>query len=98
MSNDIVLRGGTIYDGSGDEPFQADVTIQGDTIAEIAEAGSLSGKIVLDVAGLAVAPGFIFLRAIGAIIVYIITGRPGISSRLKQYASMRVWRRWVSMR
>ena len=59
MSYDTVLRGGTIYDGSGDEPFQGDVAIQDDKIAEIAEAGTLSGKTVIDVDGLAIAPGFI---------------------------------------
>jgi N-acyl-D-amino-acid deacylase len=59
MSYDIILRGGTIYDGSGDEPFQGDVAIQADSIAEIGAAGTLSGKTVIDVTGLAVAPGFI---------------------------------------
>lgn len=59
MTYDTVLRGGTIYDGSGAEPFQGDVAIQGDAIAEIAEAGTLSGKTVIDVDGLAIAPGFI---------------------------------------
>jgi N-acyl-D-amino-acid deacylase len=54
-----VLRGGMIYDGSGTEPFQGDVAIQDDVIAAIDAPGTLSGARLIDVDGLAVAPGFI---------------------------------------
>ncbi|UJH67333.1 N-acyl-D-amino-acid deacylase family protein [Allomuricauda sp. SCSIO 65647] len=56
---DIVLKNGIIYDGNGGSPFSADIGINGDTIATIAETGALSGTEVVDVNGLAVAPGFI---------------------------------------
>src|SRR5688572_30484160 len=56
---DIVLRGGTIVDGNGGEPFVGDIAIQGDSIAAIGDAGTLSGNTVIDVNGLYVAPGFI---------------------------------------
>jgi N-acyl-D-amino-acid deacylase len=56
---DVVLRNGTIYDGSGKAPFVGDVAIRADTIAAIGKAGELSGKTILDVKGMAVAPGFI---------------------------------------
>ncbi len=56
---DIVLRGGTIYDGSGEAPFVGDVAINGDTIARIGDLGRARAKLELDVEGLAVAPGFI---------------------------------------
>jgi len=59
MSDDIILRGGLVVDGSGETPFQGDVAIQGDRIAAIGEPGTLNGKQVIDVDGLAVAPGFI---------------------------------------
>ncbi len=59
MAYDTVLRGGTIYDGNGEAPFIGDVAIQGDIIAEIADAGTLSGETIIDVTGLSVAPGFI---------------------------------------
>ncbi|MCB9458558.1 MAG: D-aminoacylase [Anaerolineaceae bacterium] len=59
MAADTVLRGGTIVDGSGEEPFVGDVAIEGDRVVEIGEAGTLSGKQVINVDGLAVAPGFI---------------------------------------
>ena len=41
MSHDLVIRGGTVVDGTGAEPFQADVAIKGDQIVEI---GKVSGK------------------------------------------------------
>jgi N-acyl-D-amino-acid deacylase len=56
---DVVLRNGTIYDGSGAAPFQADLAIRGDTIAAIGALKDGTGRIDLDVHGLAVAPGFV---------------------------------------
>jgi N-acyl-D-amino-acid deacylase len=59
---DVILRGGTLYDGSGGKPYVGDVALRGDRIARIAKAGSLGdakGKVELDAKGLAVAPGFI---------------------------------------
>lgn len=55
---DVVLRNGTVYDGSGGEPMLADVAIVGDAISAIAPN---LGRATLDVDahGLAVAPGFI---------------------------------------
>ena len=56
---DLVLRGGTIYDGSGGPPFVGDVAITGDAIVALGDIGSASGAIEYDVSGLAVAPGFV---------------------------------------
>ena len=56
---DVVLRNGTIYDGSGSEPFAGDVAINGDAIVAIGDLGRATGRLELDVEGLAVAPGFI---------------------------------------
>lgn len=53
----IVVRGGTLYDGSGHAPTPADVTIAGDRIAAIGRGES--GGDEIDATGLAVAPGFI---------------------------------------
>ncbi len=55
---DVVIRGGTVYDGSGASPFDADVAIDGDRIAAIGKIAE-RGRAELDAAGLAVAPGFI---------------------------------------
>ena len=56
---DIVIRNGTLYDGSGSAPFQGDLAIQGDTIAAIGSLGEARGRTEIDAEGLAVAPGFI---------------------------------------
>jgi N-acyl-D-amino-acid deacylase len=56
---DIVLRGGTVYDGSGGAPFTGDVAIEGDRIAAVAPRIAGRGATELDARGLAVAPGFI---------------------------------------
>lgn len=55
---DLVITGGTVYDGSGDPGYLADVAIRGDRIAAIGEI-DLAGEQLLDASGLAVAPGFI---------------------------------------
>lgn len=55
----VILRRGTILDGRGGAPFVGDVAIQGDTIAAVGALGRARGAVEIDVAGLAVAPGFI---------------------------------------
>jgi N-acyl-D-amino-acid deacylase len=56
---DVVIRGGTVYDGSGGAPTVADVGIAGDTVAAIGSLADASGRVEIDAAGMAVAPGFI---------------------------------------
>src|SRR5215212_9386833 len=56
---DVILRGGTIYDGSGSKPYVGDVAIKGDRIAKLGDLGKATAKSEIDVKGLAVAPGFI---------------------------------------
>lgn len=56
---DCVIRGGSIYDGSGSEPFSADIAIQADTIAAIGDLTHLKSKKNINASGRAVAPGFI---------------------------------------
>ncbi len=56
---DVVIRGGTIYDGSGSPPFVGDLAIRGDTIAALGRLENARGRLELNAAGLAVAPGFI---------------------------------------
>ena len=57
--HDFILRNGMVYDGSGGEPFRADVAIDGDRIAAIGDLSDRRGRAEADVEGLAVAPGFI---------------------------------------
>ncbi len=56
---DLVLRGGRVIDGSGAAAITADVAVAGDRIAAIGRLPPGSGGSEIDVAGLAVAPGFI---------------------------------------
>ncbi|MBZ0294107.1 MAG: D-aminoacylase [Anaerolineae bacterium] len=57
---DVILRNGTLYDGSGNPPVVGDLAIQGDTIAAIGQLPpDSSAEIEIDASGLAVAPGFI---------------------------------------
>ncbi len=61
MSHDLVIRGGTVVDGTGAAPYTADVAIVGDTIAEIGKVAS-KGKEEIQADGLNVSPGFIDLH------------------------------------
>jgi N-acyl-D-amino-acid deacylase len=56
---DIILKNGTIYDGSGKEPFKGDLAINGDKIVAVGKIENAKGKQEIDIKGLAVAPGFI---------------------------------------
>ena len=56
---DLIIRNGTIHNGSGETPFVGDVAIDADTIAAIGNLRDAKGKTEIDARGLAVAPGFI---------------------------------------
>ena len=56
---DVVIKNGTVYDGTGSEGRKADVAIRGDRIAGVGNFQNSQAKRVLDAHGLAVAPGFI---------------------------------------
>lgn len=56
---DIVIRGGTIYDGSGGAPFVGDVAIRGDRIVAVGKKVRGPRLTEIDATGLAVSPGFI---------------------------------------
>lgn len=57
----LVIRNGTILDGTGSEPFRADLLLDGGRIARIGEVEASEHE--LDVAGLLVAPGFIDIHS-----------------------------------
>jgi N-acyl-D-amino-acid deacylase len=56
---DVVIRGGTVYDGSGAPGRIADVGLRGDRVAAVGELGEAPARLVVDARGLAVAPGFV---------------------------------------
>ena len=55
----LLLRGGTVIDGTGAPRFVADVRIEGERISAIGARLPTQGAEVVDVAGKIVAPGFI---------------------------------------
>jgi N-acyl-D-amino-acid deacylase len=56
---DLILRGGTVYDGSGGPPRTADVGIRGDRIAAVGDLHGVAAASEIDATGLSVAPGFV---------------------------------------
>ena len=62
MAWDILIRGGTVIDGSGRPGENADVAIAGGRIARIGPALPGNAARVIDAAGLAVTPGFIDIK------------------------------------
>ena len=61
MAHDLVIRNGTVVDGAGNEPAEADIAIDGDTIAAVGQV-SERGAEEIDAKGHVVTPGFIDLH------------------------------------
>ncbi len=59
----VILEGGTVYDGTGAPPFQADIGIMGDRIVRVGDLSKARAALRLDVHGLAVTPGFIDIHS-----------------------------------
>lgn len=55
---DVLIRNGTIYDGTGAPPYSADLAISGDRLTTIGDLSDYSADMEIDADGLAVAPGF----------------------------------------
>ncbi len=55
----LILRGGTVIDGSGDPARRADVAVEGDRIAAVGDLAGWRADEEIDATGCAVAPGFI---------------------------------------
>src|SRR4029450_11059050 len=56
---DIIIKGGTVYDGTGGEGHVANVAIRDDRIEGVGDFAKAAAKATIDARGLAVAPGFI---------------------------------------
>jgi N-acyl-D-amino-acid deacylase len=56
---DVIIKGGTVYDGTGEKPRVVDIALRGDRIAEVGKYWPDQAKTVIDAKGMAVAPGFI---------------------------------------
>ncbi|MEK9928140.1 MAG: D-aminoacylase [Halieaceae bacterium] len=77
VTYDTIIRGGTIYDGSGATPYRADIALKSQRIAAIGDLGGASGRIEIDATGKAVSPGFI--NMIGWGVTSLIKDGRGIS-------------------
>jgi N-acyl-D-amino-acid deacylase len=58
-SFDVILRNGTVYDGTGAAGRRSDVGLRGDRMAAVGDLSSATARATIDASGLAVAPGFI---------------------------------------
>ncbi len=56
---DLIIRNGTLYDGSGQPPIVGDIAVEGATIAALGEFSDAAASREIDATGLAVSPGFI---------------------------------------
>ena len=60
---DIIIRGGRVLDGTGNDWFRADIAIDGDEIVRIGRMPDATASRVIDATGLYVSPGFIDLHS-----------------------------------
>jgi len=63
VSLDLILKGGTLVDGTGKPRRRADVGIAGDTIAAVGDLSQVAAEKVVDATGLVVTPGFIDMHS-----------------------------------
>ena len=59
MQYDLIIRNGTVIDGTGAPPRRADLAVDGGRIAEIGDLSRVRAVRTIDATGLAAAPGFI---------------------------------------
>src|SRR5688572_24072228 len=80
-SFDVVIRGGTVVDGTGAPAFPADVGLKGDTIAAVGRLEGATAARTIDATGLHVTPGFIDIHSHsdGNVLAY-----PTADSRVRQ--------------
>jgi N-acyl-D-amino-acid deacylase len=62
LSYDVIIRNGTVFDGTGAEGRAADVGIVGDRVVAIGDLSGASAALVKDATGLYVSPGFVSIH------------------------------------
>jgi len=62
MAHDLIIRGGTVIDGTGAEPRRADVAVDGDRVTAVDDLAGVEAREELDATGQVVTPGFIDLH------------------------------------
>ena len=78
---DIIIRNGTIVDGSGSLPYYADVAVKGDKIDYIGDLSDAKAPLVIDAHHKYVTPGFIDPHTHGD---FTIWGNPEAQSSVRQ--------------
>jgi N-acyl-D-amino-acid deacylase len=92
--HDLIIRNGTIYDGSGAPPLQGDLAIDGDVIAAVGDLKDATAEREIEARGLAVAPGFINMLS-WATETLIADGRS--QSDIRQGVTLEVFGEGISM-
>ena len=83
---DLVLRGATVFDGTGAPGRELDVAVTGDRISAVG-AGLPAGSEEIDLRGLALAPGFIDIHSHAEMSLFI---NPNAESRIRQGVTLEV--------
>lgn len=61
--HDLIIRGGTVVDGTGEPPRTADIAIDGNRVAEVGDLAGVAAHRTIDADGAIVAPGFVDVHA-----------------------------------
>ena len=62
MAHDVIIKGGTVIDGTGSAGVRADLAIDGDRITAIGDLSNATAKRTIDATGQVVTPGFVDLH------------------------------------
>jgi N-acyl-D-amino-acid deacylase len=92
--HDIVIRGGTLYDGSGREPYIGDIAIDNDLITVLGDLSGVRGRTEVDARGYAVAPGFINMLSLAS---KTLAADPRALSDVKQGVTLEIFGEGTSM-
>ena len=76
-----VLRGATVYDGTGNAPIVADVALDGDRITGVGRQLNIAGADEIDLRGLALAPGFVDIHSHTDLTLFV---NPKAESKIRQ--------------
>jgi N-acyl-D-amino-acid deacylase len=76
-----VLRGATVYDGTGAAPLVADVALDGDRITAVGRQLNVAGAEEIDLRGLALAPGFVDIHSHTDLVLFV---NPKAESKIRQ--------------
>ena len=82
----LVVRNGTIHDGTGGPPRSGDIAVDGDRITAVGEVAA-TGAVEIDARGMAVAPGFIDIHSHADLSLLV---NPRAESRVRQGVTVEV--------